>query len=517
MFRKKLFILIVIASFARLVAAGLLELGNDEVYYYTYALRFQMNYFDHPPGVALLIKLFTLNLHLPQEFFLRLGAVVGAAVGTVLSYSIGKKIRSKRAGWFAAILYNTSIYSCIIAGTFILPDSPQVVFWLASIWLLLKLTESTSGKPSFLYWLLFGVMAGLCIMCKVHGGFLWIGLGLYILLYQRQMLLQPGLYIAAIITALIISPIYFWNAANNFITWRYHSERVEVHQFSLDTDGFIQTVLGQLFYNNPVNVVLILVATWAYRQRSFISKEKYRLLCWCSWPIILFTTLVSLFRTALPHWSGPGFVTLLFVAAAYADDKSWGVTAKSIKRYLKAAVVLISVVLIGGCLFIRFYPGTTGSKEPRTYGEGDFSLDLYGWGSFSEQFISWKTDAEKNGIIAPGTAIVCNKWFPAAHLDYYLARHIDTHVVGVGKLTDLHQYAWLNTWRGGIQASENAICIVPSNNSEDPQQTYGKYFEEVTFLKRFGVKRSGQPVRYFDVYMLKKFRANDELFGKRFD
>ena len=37
------------------IAAGLL-LGTDEVYYYFYAEHLQWNYFDHPPGVALLIR-----------------------------------------------------------------------------------------------------------------------------------------------------------------------------------------------------------------------------------------------------------------------------------------------------------------------------------------------------------------------------------------------------------------------------------------------------------------------------
>ena len=41
-----------------------------------------------------------------------------------LAMLIGKKIRNERTGLYAAVLYNTSIYSSIIAGTFILPDSP---------------------------------------------------------------------------------------------------------------------------------------------------------------------------------------------------------------------------------------------------------------------------------------------------------------------------------------------------------------------------------------------------------
>ena len=62
-----------------MVTASVLELGNDEVYYFQYAMDLQPNYFDHPPGVAWLIRIFTLNLVLTDEFFIRLGAIVCAA------------------------------------------------------------------------------------------------------------------------------------------------------------------------------------------------------------------------------------------------------------------------------------------------------------------------------------------------------------------------------------------------------------------------------------------------------
>lgn len=118
------------------------------MYYFTYAEHLQWNYFDHLPGVALLIKLFTLNLFLSSELFVRLGAICCAGIGTLLCFKIGELIRNERTGYYAAILYNTSIYSSIIAGTFILPDSPQVVFWLASLFVVLKIVIQSKKKQT---------------------------------------------------------------------------------------------------------------------------------------------------------------------------------------------------------------------------------------------------------------------------------------------------------------------------------------------------------------------------------
>jgi hypothetical protein len=81
-YKKRVLLLIFLTMLIRLFIANYLELGNDEVYYWTYALHLQMNYFDHPPIIALLLRLTTLNLHFQQEIFLRLGAILGAAAGT---------------------------------------------------------------------------------------------------------------------------------------------------------------------------------------------------------------------------------------------------------------------------------------------------------------------------------------------------------------------------------------------------------------------------------------------------
>lgn len=58
----------------------MLQLGNDEVYYLTYAQKLQWNYFDHPPFIALVIKCFSANLLLKHEVFLRLGFIAASGL-----------------------------------------------------------------------------------------------------------------------------------------------------------------------------------------------------------------------------------------------------------------------------------------------------------------------------------------------------------------------------------------------------------------------------------------------------
>jgi hypothetical protein len=76
--------IIVISSLVRILIAATTELGNDEVYYWTYAIQPDWNHFDHPPLVGLFIRLFTFNLSLRDELFIRLTSIIAAAANTWL-------------------------------------------------------------------------------------------------------------------------------------------------------------------------------------------------------------------------------------------------------------------------------------------------------------------------------------------------------------------------------------------------------------------------------------------------
>lgn len=503
MYKKHLVFLIVAAAIIRLVTASLLELGNDEVYYYTYALHLQSNYFDHPPAVAFLIRFFTFNLAFKSEVFIRLGAIAFAAIGTLISFNIGCLVKDEKTGWFAAILYNTSIYTSIIAGLFILPDSPQVVFWLASLYCMLQLVKPAAGQtnPSMWLWLTFGIASGLCIMSKIHGVFLWGAFGLYILLYDRKFFRYPGLYISFFICCLIVSPIIYWNIENHFVTWSYHSNRVEGTHF--DKDSFLQTTLGQIFYNNPINVVIAVLGVM--KTRSVVDKTAYRLLLLCGLPMIAVVTFMSMFNTVLPHWSGPAFLSLSFLGAAYLSSRFSERPISFLPLYIKSSLTLIVVLVAAGILLIRFYPGTIGSKDIDNYGEGDFTLDMFGWKNFNTNFETWARQQEANNVFSKDIKMVGNKWFPASHIDYYIARPMNTYVVGLGKPEDLHHYLWLNEYRGGLQPNENALCIVPSNNPSDMAEAYQEHFKEIVLLKTYYETRGGKVCRNFRVYLLKGF------------
>src|SRR5690242_12403046 len=107
-YKRKTIILICIATAVRLFLSAVVELNNDEAYYYTYAERLQWNYFDHPPMIARCIRLFTGGLSWHHAFFMRLPAVVSASICTWLMFRIGSLLKDEQTGWIAACLFTAS-------------------------------------------------------------------------------------------------------------------------------------------------------------------------------------------------------------------------------------------------------------------------------------------------------------------------------------------------------------------------------------------------------------------------
>ena len=88
--------------------------------------------------------MFSLNLLLDSEFFIRLASVVFMTANTYIIFRIGKELKDARTGLYAALLFTASIYAFVITGIFIMPDTPLMLFWLLAVW---SAVRSLSPEP----------------------------------------------------------------------------------------------------------------------------------------------------------------------------------------------------------------------------------------------------------------------------------------------------------------------------------------------------------------------------------
>lgn len=497
-YNKKIYWLILIVSIVKLISASLLELGNDEVYYWTYALQPDWNHFDHPPGVGWLIRLTTFNLLWVNQVSLRLGSILCAAVSTWFIFKTGKIIANEKTGWYAALIYNCSVYTGFIAGFFILPDSPQMPFWTAALYLM-SLLFIRNKDQQLSVWLGLGLMIGLAALCKVHGLYLWAGFVLFLLLTRIKWLLNWRLYAGVAITFLCLLPILYWNLINDFITYRYHSDRVT--HTNIQWDMLVRELGGEFAYQNPVIFILAIIALiMLLKKRIYINAGSSAVWLLCmSLPMIFLFWGVSLLNPTLPHWSGPGFIPLYLIAALYLEKKSF----QLLPVWIRIAGTFIIIILISGIGLIRLSPVNFGSHAQQNYGEYCPTLDMSGWKDFSKTFALQVKEDISNGNMKGNPPIIVNKWFPGGHLEFYTSRETGLTVIGIGHPEDIHKFAWLNKERAPLRLGDDAYSIVPSNLPLDVTATYGSYFTTIEKPRVINQIRSGGVVRYFYVYRLK--------------
>ncbi len=509
-YKNKTLLLILIATTIRCIIACCIELGNDEVYYRMYAQYLQWNYFDHPPVTGWLIRLTTANLYFDSAFFIRLGAIISALITTWFIFLSGKKLNNDYCGFLAALVYTCSIYGSIIAGTFILPDSPQMVCWSAALYLLIRISGySRINRSKKRDLLLFGLVAGIGMLCKIHTVFLWIGLLLYIIHHNRQWLKEPVLYISGAITIAIFFPVIKWNIDNHFITYLYHSKRVDVTESGIDISSLITFTGGQVLYSNPIIFILIIAATIAaFKNNLPVYLSQKRMLLYSSLPLIIMATLISLFKQTLPHWTGPAYTGLILLTACWLSKKNLKSTFEKrfMPQILLIAVAFQLLVITSGIALINFMPGTIGKKEKLQLGEGDFTLDMFGWKALKTQFQKIARTDIQTGAMKKDAFIISNKWFPASHIDYYVAMPLQKELIACGDTTDIHQYAWINNERNKLKPGDDAYCIVPSNNYFNPGELFAGDFASILPPQILQQKRNGKICRYFYIWRMKEYR-----------
>lgn len=503
---QKAFLILLVCSFlVRAFIAGFIELGNDEVYYWTYAKFPDWSHFDHPPMVGWVIQLFTLNLRFDHEFFMRLGAVLFGTVNTGLIFLIGRKIKDSLTGFYAALLFTASIYCFILAGTFILPDTPQVLFWLLSLWLLVDcLPDKQLSRESRIKLLLAGVTVGLAMLSKYHSAFLVAGVLLYMLFYNRKWFGAKETYLAFLIAMVMFLPVILWNYQNSFISFTFHESRVGYTGMKIRWDYFGTELAGQFFYNNPVNFILVLLSLIAViRGKKFLDRSFLGFLLLMSLPLALVFIGFSLYSSTLPHWTGPAYLGLILVAAAWLSGRTEkDPSPKLVPWPLRIALGFQLILIASAVLQINY-----GVIPLQKFGMEDITAELQGWRQLGEKFRVVNEKAVESKIIPENAPILTYRWFPAANLDYYVASQIPKNVYSLGTLERIHKYYWIDKARGDLQKGTDAWYIALSNEYYDPHDRYGSLFDSIVPSDTLKIYRGGKvtwEAYVFRLYGLKR-------------
>jgi dolichol-phosphate mannosyltransferase len=314
---------IVLLLLLRFVWAATINLSPQEAYYWNYAIHPALSYLDHPPMVAWVIRAGTLLLG-KSEIGVRIGGLCLVVVSTWLIYGLGRLWFSRRAGLWAALLFQV-IPAFFIYGMIITPDVPLICFWLLTMYLVS--IAVLKDRPSA--WYGAGAALGFAMLSKYTALFLVPSALLFLIADRahRKWLLRKEPYLAFFLSLVIFSPVILWNYQHQWASFafqfgrRLSGEEYQGHAF--DPDLLIRHARHSLLESLGIQVgaffvtfLAILVLSFAVALYFTIKDQgaRWKFCLFFSFPILVFFVVYSIGSKVNANWPLPGYLALLIAA-----------------------------------------------------------------------------------------------------------------------------------------------------------------------------------------------------------
>jgi 4-amino-4-deoxy-L-arabinose transferase-like glycosyltransferase len=246
--RKALLAAVALIAFMtclRMVYAGMVELRTDEAYYWTFSKENVLCFLDHPPMIAWFIRSGT-AIFGDTNFGVRFAGLLAMLVTQLLLVDIVRRVTHDRSAVILAVLMpEAAVYYGLLMAK-VAPDVAMIPFALAMIWALVRLVESDDGR----WWLAAGLFAGCALLSKFTAAMLLPAVVAFMLVpgWRRRWLTSPYPWLAALIAAVVFSPVLIWNAQHDWASFKFQLVRATApHELSLRTVGdFLGLQFGQV-------------------------------------------------------------------------------------------------------------------------------------------------------------------------------------------------------------------------------------------------------------------------------
>lgn len=302
----------------RLVAAAVTPLTFDEAYYWTWSQSLAGGYYDHPPMVAVVIRLGTM-LAGNTELGVRLVSVLLALPMSWAVYRTGQLLfGSARIGASAALMLNATLLASV--GLMIVtPDAPVLVASSFVLYALAKVHATGRGA----WWLVVGIAVGFALLSKYTSLFFGVIILLWLVIVpaQRRWLVSPWPYLGGVVAMAVFSPVLFWNADHHWVSFLKQLGRARLDAFK---PVFIAELIPtQIAFATPLVFILGVMGLYLLARRRDRDLSARVLIGATFWTISLYFVWHAVHSRVEANWFAPVYPAFA-VAAAVAIHASWG-------------------------------------------------------------------------------------------------------------------------------------------------------------------------------------------------
>ena len=303
----------------------------DEAYYWMWSKHLAGGYYDHPPMVAVVIRLGTLIAG-DTEFGVRLVSILLALPMSWAIYQAAAILfGSRRVAASSAILLNITLMAAV--GTMIVtPDAPLLVASSLLLFALAKVLQTGRG----VWWLAVGAAAGCALLSKYTALFFGPAILIWLVAVPklRHWLISPWLYLGGLVALLLFSPVILWNADHHWVSFIKQMGRARIEDFR---PFFIAELIPtQIAFATPLVWMLGVMGLYAlYRRRAGALPARV-LVNTIFWTIVAYFAWHSLHARVEANWFAPVYPAFVIAAAVAAHLVEWRAALAARRRFLPA-------------------------------------------------------------------------------------------------------------------------------------------------------------------------------------
>ncbi|WP_291964194.1 ArnT family glycosyltransferase [Maribacter sp.] len=330
-----------------LIQSSFTQLIFDEAYYWYYSQNMAWGYFDHPPMVALLVKIsnFFFNGELGVRF---MSCVLSAANIIILWLMIDNPKKNDYIKHFFVLVFSMTLLNAY--GFFTLPDTP-LLFFTSCFLLTYKHFIKNEGVGSAI---LLGLFMAALMYSKYHA----VLVIFFVLLSNLKLTTNKYAWLAVLIALFCYSPHFYWLYENDFVSIKYHLyERPNgAYSFEKYTLGFL------------VNLVAIFGLTFPFIYKSLFKTKGNdlfdRALIYLTYGVLIFFFISSFNRRVQTQWIIIVCIPLAVIAYNYMLQNkqalAWIYKLGLINTVL---IIYLRMGLVYQPLLFNFYYESHGNKE----------------------------------------------------------------------------------------------------------------------------------------------------------
>lgn len=353
-----------------LIFGAWVNLIGDEAYYWMYAQNLDWGYFDHPPMIALWIKIgYTL---IPNTLGTRLLPILFNILGLYLLLKLIQKIQEdkqlQQTNHPSIFLYFSLVICSIlyqIYGFIATPDSPLLFFTIAFLFAYYKHLKNTSISTV----LLVGMTGAALLYSKYHG-ILVIG---FILLSNLSLWKKQSTYWAGLVTLLLLTPHLYWQYSHDYPSVLYHL--TERHRVDYQYSFTLQYLVNQALLYLPF--IILAISKWRTPNEASISQINqdvelvntfYRACYFLVFGVLIFFCMMTFKGRVEDHWTAIACIPLIILVM------DWIIGKPKLQKHLKYISLTLLPLFILARIFMavdiipnkaikkRFFRGATWAK-----------------------------------------------------------------------------------------------------------------------------------------------------------